>query len=101
MKQRSRSIQVFLVIPISLFVLALPAYLRCSNLSEIKFVSYELSFETPDQENELAGNENELKTFGPTAFFSIFLLGTSFFEQVRHLFSQAFSLRQNTFVLRC
>jgi hypothetical protein len=101
MKQRSKSIQVFLIIPISLIVLALPAYLRCSNLPEIKFFSYELGFETPDQENELAGNENELKIFGPSAFFTTFLPDTHFFEQYSHLFLQVISLRQNTLVLRC
>ena len=101
MKEGSKSIQVFLVIPISLIVLALPAYLRCSNLPEIKFVSYELSFETPDQENELAGNENELKIFGPFSFFTTFLPDTNFFEQYSHLFPQVISLRQNTLVLRC
>jgi hypothetical protein len=101
MKKRSRSIQVLLVISISLFVLALPAYLHCRNLSEIKFASYELSFETPDQENELAGNENELKIFGPSAFSTTFLPDTNFFEQYSHLFPQVISLRQNTLVLRC
>jgi hypothetical protein len=101
MKRRFKSIHIFLVIPISLFVLALPAFLRCSNLSETKFVSSELSFETPDQENELAGNENELKIFGPSAFFTTFLLDTKFFEQYCHLFSQVISLRRNTLVLRC
>ena len=101
MKKRFKSIQIFLVIAISLFILAFPAYLRCTNLSETKFASSDLGFENPDQENGLPDNENELKVFGPTAFFTIFLLGTNLFEQSSHLFSQALSLRQKTFVLRC
>jgi hypothetical protein len=101
MKKRSKCIQVSLVIAISLFVLALPACLRCSNLSEIKFASSELSFETPDQEIELSDNENEHKTFGPTTFTPIFVPGANFFEQYPDICSHVISLRQTTHVLRC
>jgi flagellar basal body-associated protein FliL len=101
MKKRFKSIQIFLVIAISLFILALPAYLRCTNLSETKFASSELGFENSGQENGLPDNANELKVFGPTAFFTTFLLSTNLFVRSSHLFSQALSLRQKTFVLRC
>jgi flagellar basal body-associated protein FliL len=101
MKKRFKSIQIFLVIAISLFILALPAYLRCTNLSETKFASSDLGFENPGQENGLPDNGNELKVFGPTAFFTTFLLSTNLFEQSLHLFSHTLSLRQKTFVLRC
>jgi flagellar basal body-associated protein FliL len=101
MKKRFKSIQIFLVIAISLFILALPAYLRCTNLSQTKSVSSDLSFENPDQEEALPDNEKQLKVFGPTAFFTTFLLSTNLFDRSSHLFSQALSLRQKTFVLRC
>jgi hypothetical protein len=101
MKKRFKRIKILLVIAISLFILALPAYLRCTNLSETKFFSSDLSFENPDQENGLSDNENELKVFGPTALFTVFLPGTNFSEQSSHLFSQVLSLRQKNFVLRC
>jgi hypothetical protein len=101
MEKRFRGMKILLVIAISLFILALPAYLRCTNLSEIKFVSSDLSFENPDQENGLPDDENELKVFVPTAFFTVFLMGTNLFEQSSHLFSQALSLCQKTLVLRC
>lgn len=101
MKKRFKSIEIFLVIAISLFILGLPAYLRCTNLSETKFVSSDLSFENPDQENGLPDNETELKIFGPTAFFTMFLLDTNLFDQSSHLFCQVLSARQKTFVLRC
>jgi hypothetical protein len=101
MKKRLKIIQIFLVIPISLFILALPAYLRCTNLSATKFASSDLGFENPDQENGLPDNENELKVFRPAAFFTIFLLGTNLSEQSSHFFSQTLSLCQKTFVLRC
>jgi len=101
MKKGFENRQIFLAIAISLFILALPAYLRCTNLSETKFISFDLSFENPDQKDGPLDNENELKGFGPTAFSIIFLLGTNLFERSSHLFSQALSLRQKTFVLRC
>jgi len=101
MKKRFKSIQIFLVIAISLFVLALPAYLRCTHLSQTKFVSSDLSFESPDQEEGLPDNEKELKVFGPNAFPTLFVLATNLFDQSSHLFSPALSLRQRIVVLRC
>ena len=101
MKKRFERIRFFLVIAISLFILALPAYLRCTNLTETKFASSDIGFENPDQEEGLPNNENELKVFGPTAVFTTFLLVTNLFEQSSQLFSQAPFLRQKTFVLRC
>ena len=101
MKKRFKSIQMFLVIAISLFILALPAYLRCTNLSETKFASSDLSFEKPDQENGPSDYGNELKVFGPTALSITFLPGTNLFEQSSHSFSQALSLHQKTFVPLC
>jgi len=101
MKKRFESIQILLVIAISLFILAIPDYLRRTSLSETKLIHFELSFENPDQKNGPLDNENEWKVFAPTAFSIIFLLGTNLFERFSHLFSQALSLRQKTFVLRC
>jgi hypothetical protein len=101
MKKRLERFQVFLVIAVSFFILAFPAYLHCNNLSEADFLSSDLSFENPDQQNGPSDYGNELKVFGPTAFFIIFLTGTNLFEQSSHSFSQAPSLRQKTLVLRC
>ena len=93
--------QIFLIIAISLFILALPAYLRHANLSEIKFASTDLGFENPDQENRVPDDEKELKAFGPTGLFTIFILGTHLSERPSHLFSQILSLGQKTLILRC
>ena len=100
-KRFKRMMQFFLVIAISFFILTPPAYLRYSNLSEAKFLSSDLGFENTDRENRTPDNENDLKVFGPTAFFIISLLGTHLFEQSLHLFPQTFSLRHQTFRLRC
>jgi hypothetical protein len=101
MKKRFKSIQILLVMVISFFILALPGYLRSTNWSETKVASSDLGFENPSQENGLPDNETELKVFGQTAFFPVFLLGTNLSEQSSHLSCQAFSLHQKTFVLRC
>jgi hypothetical protein len=100
MKKRFKRIQIFLALTISLFILAFPAYLRCTQLSQTKFVSSDLSFENLDQDEGLPDNEKELKVFGPTAF-NICVSGTNLFEQSLHLFSHTLSLRHKTSVLRC
>jgi hypothetical protein len=101
MKKRFSGIQILLVITISLFILALPDYLRYTHLSQTKFVSSDLGFEDPEQEEGLADNEKELKVYEPSAFLIIFLLGTNLLEQYSYLFPKALSFRQRIVVLRC
>jgi hypothetical protein len=101
MENRFKGIKIFLIIAISLFILALPAYFRYTQLSQSKFISSDLGFENPDQEEGLPDNERELKVYGPSAFLMIFLLGTHLFEQPSYLFSQSLFLHQRTIVLRC
>jgi len=101
MKKRLKGTQIFLVVAISLFILAFPAYLRCTHLSQIKFVSSDLGFENPAQEEGVPDNEKELKVYGPITLFIIFLLGTNLFQLPFHFFPQALSFRQRIVVLRC
>ena len=101
MKKRLKRIQIFLGIAISLFILALPAYLRCTQLPQSKFVSSDLSFEDSGKEEGVPDSEKELKVYGSSALLIIFDLGTNLFEQSFHLFSQRLSLHQKTVVLRC
>ena len=101
MKNRFKRIQILPVIAISLFILALPAYLHCTRPLQTKFVSSDLSFENPDQNEGLLDNEKELKGYGPSALFMTFLLGGIRFEHSSYLFSQVLSLRQRIVVLRC
>jgi len=101
MKKRFKRIQIYLVISISLFILASPAYLHCTMLSQAKFISSDLSFENPDQEERLPDNEKELKGYGPSTLSITFFWGTHSFEQSSHLFPRSLSLRQKTSVLRC
>jgi len=101
MKKRFKRIQFILVIAICLFILALPAYLRCTKLSQTKLVSSDLSFENPDQEEGLPDNEKELKVYGPSALLIIFHLGTHLFDQSSQLFFRTLPLHQRTVLLRC
>jgi hypothetical protein len=101
MKKRFKRIQIFLVIAISVFILAPPVYLHYSNLLDAKFLSSDLGFENSDRENRPPDNENDLKVFGPAAFSILSILGTHLFEQSSHFFPQPFSLRHKTFGLRC
>jgi len=101
MKKRFNSIQIFLVIAISLFILAFPAYLRCTQLSQSKFVSSDLSFEDSGQEEGLPDSEKELKVYGSSPLLIISDLATSLFEQSSYLFPQVLSLCQGIVVLRC
>jgi len=101
MKRNFKRIQIFLVIPISLFILAHPAYLRCTQLSQTKFVSSDLSFENPDQEERLPDNEKELRGYGSSTGLIIFGMGTNLFEQPSHLCFQTLPLHQRIVVLRC
>ncbi len=88
------------MIAVSLFVLAIAAYLHCTQMSQIKFVSSDLGFENPDQEEGLADGEKELKAHGSSALLIVFLLGPNLFEHSPHLF-QAPSLQQRIMILRC
>jgi hypothetical protein len=101
MKKRFKRIQFVLMITISLFILTHTAYLCCTELTQTKLVSSDLSFENSDQEEELPYGEKELKVYGSSAFLIIYLLGSNLFEQSFFLFPRSLSLPQKTFVLRC
>lgn len=101
MKKTFKGIQILPVIAISLFILALPAYLRCARPSQTKLISSDLSFENFDQEERLPSHGKEWKGYGPSTFSIAFPLGAIPFEQSSYLFSQVLSLRQRIVVLRC
>lgn len=101
MKETCKRIEIFMVIAISPFILAFSAYLRCSHLSQTKFVSSDLTFESQDREEGLSDSERELKVCGSGALLIIFHSDTDSFEQPSDLFSKKLPLRQKTFILRC
>ena len=101
MKETFKTIHVLVIIAISPLILALPAYFRCTQASQAKFVSSDLSFENQDQEEGMPDSEKELKGYGSSALLVVFHLGANLFKQSSNLFSQMPCPRQEMFVLRC
>ena len=101
MKKTDHWIQIFLVIAISSFILAFSTYLRWTQLSQAKFVSSDLIYESRDQEERLSDSQKEPKVCGSSAPLITFHSNTHPFEQSFPLFSETLPLRQKAFVLRC
>ncbi|HUL21158.1 MAG TPA: hypothetical protein VLZ10_06865 [Thermodesulfobacteriota bacterium] len=101
MKETHHWIQVFLVIAISSFILAFSTYLHWTQLSQAKFVSSDLIYESQDQEERLSDSEKELKVCGSSAPLMTSHPGAHPFEQSSSLFSETLLLPQKTFILRC
>ena len=95
-----RFIQI-LVIVTALFILLFPAYLRCSNLAEVDLFSTDLSFENPDQDDQLFDQQDGSRAFVLSGASVILLPGANLFGQLPHFSFQTASLDQKTFVLRC
>ncbi len=98
---KRRSIQNYLVIAISFFILTFPTYRLFFDFSQMNLFPADLNFENPDQDYQF----NDLKYESDT-----FLLGASIinspleghpFKQSYHLSSPVASLDQRTCVLRC
>lgn len=94
--------QVLLAIVICFFILALPAFLRCTNSPGTKFTPSDLFFENPDQEGRQPdGCKSEIKVFRPTGLSISFLPEAGLSQRSPDLFRRPLSLRQETSVLRC
>jgi len=101
MKKRFDKLQIPLLLILSLLLAVLPSYLCCSKPAQGKFVSSDLSFENPAQEESVPVNQRELKVYRPTDLPRIFLFGICSIEQASQLLAQPLSLHQKTPVLRC
>jgi hypothetical protein len=98
---KRRLIQIFLVIIISLFIPISLAYLNYYNLAKADFISLDLSFENPDQENLLLDQQNESKVFILSAFSILFPSGINLLKKFPPFFLTMCFSDQKTFVLRC
>jgi hypothetical protein len=98
---KRKLIQIFLVIVISAFILVFPAYLRCSYLAGAKFLSADLGFENPDQEDLFSDQHNQSKIFVSIVFLIKLLPGTNLFDQISRFCFLASFLDQKTLILRC
>jgi len=101
MKRRQKGIQLFLVIAISLSVLASSLYSQYYTLAAADFLSPDLNFESYDQEILLAACQSELKSFGSSGVSNGFLFVAQLFVQFFYPPSQVLSLNQETLILRC
>ena len=81
--------------------MAFPAYLRYTELSQTQFVSSDLSFANPDQEEGLPDTGKELKGYGLGTVLMMSLWNANPFGQSSHLFPRLLSFRQKTLILRC
>ncbi len=100
MNDPHKGIQTFLIMVVSLFILIFPAYLRCNELSQIKFVSSDIGFENPGQEDGVPDNQKQLKVYGAISFLIMFLSVINLFERF-HFLPQAPFVFRRIVVLRC
>jgi len=98
---KRKPIQILLVIVISSFTLVFPAYLLGTNLAGAKFLSTDLNFENPDQEDVFFGYQSESKVFFSIVFLIKLSPGTNLFYQISPFCSLTSFLDQKTLILRC
>jgi hypothetical protein len=98
---KKKPIQIFLIITASAFILALPAYARCSNSLGIRLLSTDLSFENPDQTDIFSCQHHQSKAFVSSIFTVKLLPGTILFDQIACFWFSASSLDQDVLSLRC
>jgi hypothetical protein len=100
-RMKKRLTQVFLVILITLSISLLSAYLDYYDLAEADFLSRNISFENPDQENLSIDQRVEFKVFISSAFSLIFHEVIDLSEKFPRFTFTRFSFDQKTFILRC
>jgi hypothetical protein len=100
-RMKRRLTQVFLVILITLSISLLSAYLDYYDLAEADFLSRNISFENPDQENLSIDQRVEFKVFISSVFSLIFHEVIDLSEQFLRFTFTRFSFEQKTFILRC
>jgi hypothetical protein len=98
---RRRVTQTFLVIAISLLIPIISTYFHYYDLSEADFLSHDISYENPDQEDLFMGQQSESKVFISSAFSITFPPGVDLLEQIPNFPFIICSLDQKTSVLRC
>ena len=98
---KRKTIQIILVIAISLVIPVSSAYTIYYTVAATDFRSPDLNIEAFDQEYLLASNLSELKGSQSGVFFNGFQLTTYLFGLPSYLSSQISSLDQKPIILRC
>jgi hypothetical protein len=96
-----RPVRISLVIMICLFLSLSSVYLHCCNLAGANLFSADLSFESPDEEDLLAGQQNESKVFVSSVFPTVFVLGANLLEELFPFSFLTPSPDQKTLILLC
>ncbi len=96
-----KTIQVILVMAISLAIPVSAAYVGYYTVASADFLSPNLSFEAFDQEYLLVANQSELKIFDSSNFSKTVQLEIFPIGLFPHLSSKISPLDQRTSVLRC
>ena len=100
MKIRSKRANFILILTIFLFIPLFSTYFQYNNLSGSIFLSDEMSFEDPGDE-DLSMSQDESKALLPAVFFETLLQGSHVFEETSAFFSHLISHSLNTAILRC
>jgi hypothetical protein len=98
---KRKPVLIFLLIVISAFIVAWPAYFRYSNLKRAKLLSADLGFESLDEEHLLIDRQKQSKVFVSRAFSNVYHLGTDVFGQSSLYSYPTFSPNQTSTILRC
>ena len=98
---KRRIAQTFCVIAISIFIPIISTYLSYYNLAEADFLSQDISYENPDQENLSIDQQGESKLLISSTVPIIFPPATDLLEQLLYFPSATCCLNQKTAVLRC
>lgn len=98
---KKRLIQIVLVFLISFSIPLLSAYLDYCDLREADFLSCDICFENPDQDNLLIDQHSESKVLLSSAISIRFLPGIDFLEQFLLSSFITYSVDPKTSILRC
>ena len=98
---KRRLTQIVLAILITLSISLLSAYLDYYDLAEADFLSWNMRFENPNQENLLLDQQIEFKAFISSVLSLIFHEVIDLSEQLPRLTFTGSSFDQKTFILRC
>ena len=101
MKKRIKRIQAILIIALSFSLTLFSTYILYHNLAQADFLSSSLSFENPDQEDLLFGQQDESKIFVSSPFSILFLPGINLFGNLPYFSFSTPSFDQKALILRC
>ncbi len=101
MKKRIKRIQAILIIALSFSLTLFSTYILYHNLAQADFLSSDLSFENPDQEDLFIRQQAESKLFVSNPFSILFLPGVNLFGHLPYFSFSTPSFDQKALILRC